>query len=389
MGVIMLMAPGGVAAVPKVINGSLETDADHDGVPDCFQTGGWGTNTSTFSRVTDPHTGSWAEKTQITSYKDGDRKLVPTMSPACAPATSPNQRYTASVWYKSNVPAVMEAYALRPNGWEYWAEGTTQPASATYRRTTLDLPPIPANVTAVSFGIAILSVGQIVTDDYEITSLAPPPTTTAAPTTTLPSGCRSGYVAMTFDDGPDVYTASLLDTLAAKRAAATFFVMGSKITPELAPVVAREARDGHVVGNHTWTHPYLTQMLDADVRSELTRTTDRIVAAGAPSPQLWRPPFEDTDARVQSISSDLHMTQTLWDLDANDWQGITVPETTRRVVDGARSGSVVLMHDRIANTVAAVPDIVDGLRARGFCFGVVHPAPTYNEQVRSSVVVAP
>jgi peptidoglycan/xylan/chitin deacetylase (PgdA/CDA1 family) len=426
-----IAAPCVAAASASIVNPSLEQDVDRNDVPDCFTTAGWGTNTATFGRVRQPKTGTWAERLTITSYTDGDRKLIPTMAPGCAPSVTPGQRYTASVWFKSTVWSVMVVYVLRPGGWEYWTQGPSLAPTTGYRQSALDLPPVPADGTAVTFGQTIESNGTIVTDDYALTALGPPPTTTTTTATTRPPSstattstrpgstttaastttttrattttttratttttsapvpCRSGYVALGFDDGPDVYSDQLLDIFEAKQAKASHFLIGNKITPDLAPVVARMVRLGHVVGNHSWTHPYLTQLTDDEIRSELTQTTDRLVAVGVPRPDLWRPPYEDVDARVASIATSLGLSEVLWDLDTNDWQGITPEETTRRIVDGARAGTVVLLHERIANTVAAMPATIDGLRARGFCLGRLRASPTYNDQTRSYAEVVP
>src|SRR5690606_5572116 len=108
------------------------------------------------------------------------------------------------------------------------------------------------------------------------TTTAPPASTTTTTTTPAPEPCPAGYVGLGFDDGPDIYTGQLLDILEAKQAKATHFLIGNKITPELAPVVRRMASLGHPVGDHSWTHPYLTQMTDDEVRTELELTIDRL-----------------------------------------------------------------------------------------------------------------
>jgi len=104
-----IAAPCVAAASASIVNPSLEQDVDRNDVPDCFTTAGWGTNTATFGRVRQPKTGTWAERLTITSYTDGDRKLIPTMAPGCAPSVTPGQRYTASVWFKSTVWSVLVA----------------------------------------------------------------------------------------------------------------------------------------------------------------------------------------------------------------------------------------------------------------------------------------
>jgi peptidoglycan/xylan/chitin deacetylase (PgdA/CDA1 family) len=272
-------------------------------------------------------------------------------------------------------------YTRGPAGWDYWFDGAVQAPSSAYRLLTQDLPPVPAGVTAVSFGLAIFAVGQVVTDDYGIATTA----------TTPPGPCPSGYVALSYDDGPGPQTATLLDTLANKHARATFFVVGDQISTATAPLVTREAREGHVQGNHTWSHPHLTALSSSQVRTELSRTTNRMVALGARPPTLWRPPYSDTDARVDAIAAGLGMTTTLYEVDTGDADepGASVEEITTRAVTRSRAGSIIIMHDLQANAVAATPAIIDGLRERGFCFGVIERSSQYNPQNRSYVQVIP
>jgi peptidoglycan/xylan/chitin deacetylase (PgdA/CDA1 family) len=384
---IMLVGmPRGVAAPGALVNSSLESDADADGVPDCFTPGGFGSNTATFTRAGAAHTGAWSERLEITAYSDGDRKLVPTMTSGCAPGAVAGERYTVSVWFNSTVPVALVMYALGPSGWGYWFDGPVQPPSPTYRQLNQDVPAIPAGVTAVSFGLSISAVGQVVTDDYGITT-TPTTTTTTAP----PGPCSAGYVALSYDDGPGPLTATLLDTLKTKHARATFFIVGDQISTSTAPLVTREAREGHVQGNHTWSHPHLLALTDSQIRSELTRTTNRMVQLGARRPTLWRPPYSETNDHIDALAAGLSLTKTLFAVDTGDADepGASAEEITTRAVSRAQAGYIVIMHDLQPNAVTATPDIIDGLRARGFCLGVIERSSQYNPPNQSYVQVIP
>jgi peptidoglycan/xylan/chitin deacetylase (PgdA/CDA1 family) len=374
----LIGVPRAAAAPGPIANPSLEADAGGDGVPDCFTTGGFGTNTATFTRVADAHSGAWGEKVAITSYIDGDRKLVPTMAPGCAPTAVAGESYTVSAWYHSTVPVSPVIYLQRSTGWEYWFDGIQQPASATYRQATQNLPPIPAGVTAVSFGLAIYAVGNVVTDDYGIA-------------VTVTGTCSQGRVALTYDDGPGPDTAALLDALAAKGVRATFFLVGDQILTARESVVRREAAEGHVVGNHTYTHPHLTQLTSTQVRQELSGLSDRVAGLGVARPVLWRPPYSDTDSRVDSIAKNLGLTKTLFAVSPGDADepGLSAATIRQRAVNGARTGAIIILHDLVANSVAATPGIIDDLRARGFCFGVVHPSPTLDPVNNSYIRIDP
>ena len=99
------------------------------------------------------------------------------------------------------------------------------------------------------------------------------------------------YIAMTFDDGPSaVLTPKLLDVLAARHIKATFFVLGENIA-EHPEIVARAAREGHEIGNHSWSHPNFAKMSLESIRSQLQRTDDAIKNATGNRPTLFRPPY--------------------------------------------------------------------------------------------------
>jgi peptidoglycan/xylan/chitin deacetylase (PgdA/CDA1 family) len=365
-------------------NASLEDDLVADGVPDCFTAFGWGRNTSAFARADGARTGQWAERVAITARTDGERLLAITLDDACSPTTVEDGRFTAVAWYHSTVPVTVVAYAQRPTGWALWYRATPLPASATFREARVALPAVPPGVTGVSFGLAISAVGEVVTDDYALE-----PSDPAAPVPTPQPDCRDGYVGLTYDDGPAPTTPALLDALAGKGARATFFLVGNQMIPERQATLARQVAGGHVIGNHTWDHPELPPLTDDEIRDQLNRTTWLAVASGVPRPTLFRPPYGATNDRVAALATDLGMAQVIWTIDTNDWQGVAVDETVRRALDGARAGSVVLFHDRMPNSVAAVPAVVDGLRTRGLCPGVIRPSATFNPRLGGFAEVAP
>jgi peptidoglycan/xylan/chitin deacetylase (PgdA/CDA1 family) len=211
----------------------------------------------------------------------------------------------------------------------------------------------------VSFGLSLRSVGEVVTDDYVLTGSDP-----SSPVPAQPTGCSAGYAALTFDDGPVVETTGLLGALRAKGARATFFVIGQQVAGRRA-VVGQEAAEGHLVAN------------------------DAIVGAGVARPKLFRPPYGATNARVDAVGASLGLSRVLWSIDTNDWTGIPVEETVRRVLDPLRAGSIVLFHDRMVNSTAAVPAIVDGMRKRGVCPGLLAPSSVLNPTTASFATVIP
>lgn len=181
--------------------------------------------------------------------------------------------------------------------------------------------------------------------------------------------CRRGRVALTFDDGPDVYTPQVLQVLRAYNVRAVFYMMGRKAAarPDLVRAVVAA---GHLAENHSWDHPHMADLDAAAVRRQLADTDAAITRAGAPRPTLFRPPFGSTDATVEGQARSLGLRTVRWSVDTNDWRGRRPADIAATVLDEAVPGSVVLMHDGVANsaaTIRALPAIITGLRARGLC----------------------
>ncbi|WP_407319876.1 polysaccharide deacetylase family protein [Isoptericola halotolerans] len=172
-------------------------------------------------------------------------------------------------------------------------------------------------------------------------------------------------VALTFDDGPVADTRRLLRILERKDAPATFFLVGDNVAAR--PEVAQAVVDGgHLVANHTWNHPQLTTLDDAEVRDELRRTQDAVTDATGFTPFLLRPPYGDVDGRVRSLATRTGLDVVLWSLDSRDWESRDAREIRRRVANQVQDGSNVLLHDIHSTTVDAVPKIIDDLREEDY-----------------------
>jgi peptidoglycan/xylan/chitin deacetylase (PgdA/CDA1 family) len=177
------------------------------------------------------------------------------------------------------------------------------------------------------------------------------------------------YIAMTFDDGPSAtLTPKLLDILAAHRIKATFFVIGENVA-EHPEIVARAAREGHEIGNHSWSHPNFGKMSDDGVRSQLQRTDDAIKSAIGSRPTLLRPPYGSITAREKRwIHDQFGYEIILWDVDPYDWKRPGPPVVRNRILKETRPGSIVLSHDIHPGTIEAMPSTFDALEAKGFKF---------------------
>lgn len=179
------------------------------------------------------------------------------------------------------------------------------------------------------------------------------------------------YVALTFDDGPSGrFTARLLDGLAEREVHATFFLCGYRVEqyPELA---ARIASEGHEIGSHGDAHRFFTQLSPSEVCADLRAAEEKLVAATGQEPTLLRPPggLYDVDVLQKTVCAALPVV--LWSIDPEDWRCYDSERVARRVIDRAKSGDVVLMHDMSDSSVDAALKIIDALQAQGFEFVTV------------------
>ena len=178
--------------------------------------------------------------------------------------------------------------------------------------------------------------------------------------------------ALTFDDGPNpAYTPQIVAELAAARVPATFFTLGYEgaARPDL---LQAEARAGNSVEDHTWDHPSLPRLSPTAIASQLARTADLIQQAVGVRPKCFRPPYEATNSVVTSVAASLGLVQVLWNVDPTDWRRPGVDTIVANVLSHATGHDVViLLHDGggdRSQTVAALPRIISGLRARGYHF---------------------
>jgi peptidoglycan/xylan/chitin deacetylase (PgdA/CDA1 family) len=180
-------------------------------------------------------------------------------------------------------------------------------------------------------------------------------------------GARGDEVALTFDDGPGPYTQRLVDVLDALHVQATFFAVGVE-ERYFADGTLAELRAGDVVGDHTESHPMLARLSPHDQREQLLEQIYRIQLLGGPTPRLFRPPYGSFDATTFRELRRLHMLMILWSTDTGDYARPGVQAIIQRALAGAHPGAIILMHDAGGDreeTIAALPAIVRGLRARG------------------------
>ncbi|HVW32455.1 MAG TPA: glycosyltransferase, partial [Acidimicrobiia bacterium] len=224
-------------------------------------------------------------------------------------------------------------------------------------------------------GIAVWRLGA--QDPAALTSLPFPPrhVTGVLPGQGAEVIRASGVVALTFDDGPDPrFTPQILSILRRYHVPATFFVIAEQAQghPDL---VRRAVSDGDVVANHTYSHLDLAQVPKARAQADVLAGAAVIEGIAGRKPALFRTPYGDVGADgtagIDALASDLGMHPVRWNDDSLDWRRPGVDAIVDRVLAGATTSTTVLLHDGggdRSQTVAALPRIIEGLRAKGYAF---------------------
>ncbi len=167
---------------------------------------------------------------------------------------------------------------------------------------------------------------------------------------------KSNGIAVTYDDGPYLYTSKLLDILKANRVKATFFVNGKNrmdiSNPAASSVIKRAFREGHQIAHHTWSHVDLTQLNNTEITREMTLLSDALKRLINRRPRHFRAPYGATSENVEAILTNLGYRIIGWSVDTNDWR---TPETAPNVIDlftGIEPNrQIVLGHDTLRMTI--------------------------------------
>jgi cellulose synthase/poly-beta-1,6-N-acetylglucosamine synthase-like glycosyltransferase/peptidoglycan/xylan/chitin deacetylase (PgdA/CDA1 family) len=306
---------------------------------------------------------------------------------------------THHVWFLDAVTAQNQIHAadvFRPKGYALWRLGSEDPSIWSVFGRPYNAP-IPTALKTIVPGsdVDIEGEGEILdiaaepadgarTFETDAASrLITSETFTKLPTSYVirRSGWVPGKVALTFDDGPSAdWTPQILDILKQKGVKATFFIVGEngETNPRL---VQRILAEGHEIGNHTFTHPNIAEASGEGAKLELNATQRLVEALTGRSMRLFRPPFfgdaEPTtpdEIKAVKIAQQLGYVTVGLRVDPDDWMEPPADQIVKRIMDRMSDtnpethGQVVLLHDAggdRARTVAALPRIIDGLRAKG------------------------
>ena len=178
-----------------------------------------------------------------------------------------------------------------------------------------------------------------------------------------PSLNDAPMVALTFDDGPGIYTNALLDLLDEYDAKATFFMIGEEVVNYPSQVL-REYEMGMEQGNHSWDHKTLTHLGVGEIEEEFRKTTDAITSITGGSIELFRAPGGGINDDVYAGS--LGMKSILWSIDTLDWQTKDSQNTYNVVIDNVSDGDIVLMHEIYEASLEAARMLVPKLKEMGY-----------------------
>ncbi len=186
-------------------------------------------------------------------------------------------------------------------------------------------------------------------------------------------------LALTYDDGPnDPPTLRLLEVLARHNVRATFFLIGRFVQQR--PDIVREiVKAGHVIGNHTFTHPLLTFKSAAEIRKELTDCRSAIQDAIGEHAHLFRPPFGGRRPAVLRIAQELGLEPVMWNVTGYDWNAPSAEVIERKVSRQIRGGDVILLHDGghkqmgadRSQTVLATDHLITRYKSEGYGFATI------------------
>jgi len=179
-----------------------------------------------------------------------------------------------------------------------------------------------------------------------------------------------GAIAVTFDDGPSPNTARLLDALKKYNVRATFFLVGNRVNGGKG-LIRRMVNEGHEVGNHTFSHPDLRKLSDADVTAQLVRTNRLIAGITGKNPEVMRPPYGAFNSRVTGLAKQQGLALILWSPSPVDWKYRNANYICDYILKNVKAGHTLLLHDTYPTSVDGFLRALPVLIERGYKFVTV------------------
>ena len=168
-------------------------------------------------------------------------------------------------------------------------------------------------------------------------------------------------VALTFDDGPSIYTKRLLDILSYNNSRATFFVIGNKVNM-YQDIIREMIKNGNEIGNHSYDHKWLTRLTKDEFVDQIDKTQNIIYKFSGYYPKYFRPTYGSFNKRFSNINLEM----ILWNVDSKDWKYKNKNKVIKNILDNVEDGSIILCHDIHKTTIDAMEELVPMLVNMGY-----------------------
>lgn len=169
------------------------------------------------------------------------------------------------------------------------------------------------------------------------------------------------YVALTFDDGPSIYTKEIIDTLKKHEVNATFFILGNKVKP-YQELLNESLNNGNILGNHSYNHKWLIKLNEDELNNQIIKTNEEIKLYTGFTPTLLRPTYGSVNNKVKHLNMDI----VLWTVDTMDWKYRNVSTIVSRATKNLKDGDIILMHDIYKTSALAVDKIITEIKKQSF-----------------------
>ncbi|WP_072336234.1 MULTISPECIES: polysaccharide deacetylase family protein [unclassified Paenibacillus] len=200
----------------------------------------------------------------------------------------------------------------------------------------------------------------------------------------------SKQIALTFDDAPDTtYTPQVLDILKKYKVRATFFLIGSQAQKHPA-IVKRIVQEGHVIGNHSYSHPLFTKLSQTGFQDQIEQTGHILKPLIGYMPKLIRPPYGEIKESQLLWASEKGYLIVNWNVDSLDWKQLGEAQVTSNILNHVTAGSIVLQHSgggasqNLKGTVQALPRVIEALQAKGYRIVTLPELLRVTKSIRSS-----
>ncbi len=250
---------------------------------------------------------------------------------------------------------------------------STTTATTTTAVTTTTTTTTTATTTTTTKKQTVTKPTNNTTDKDKTTAVK----TTQPTTTQVYNADREAYlnsikgnkklIALTFDDGPSIYTPKLLDNLNKYNARVTFFVAGYRVD-DYSKTLKRAYDMGNEIGSHTYSHENLVKLKPKELESQIKKTNNAVSKVIGVTPGIMRPPYGSYDNNVRSAAG---VPIILWNIDTLDWKYRNKDKVCQSIVDNAHDGAIILMHDLYETTVDGVIMAMDKLQHEGYAFVTV------------------